>query len=226
MNASIIDRAISQLREHRHTLYLNHDLIKRDYDVIGGMDGSSISREYGADFRMGLPNWVAQVFGTLSGKKGRTEQKDLSKSPELMALVLESHYELTGNLLELPDSAFSREAELIRYIGNGYITGPKESITAQSTGLSSELAKVVQAEREEQQRGFEDLDEDDPATVVWTAQGNPSLASIAHRKWVKPYSGTFVSSRRFVRGILGRFESETADIIFLSPRWIWATKPK
>jgi len=143
-----------------------------------------------------------------------------------MALVLESHYKLTGDLLQLPDEAFRREAELIRYIGDGYITGPKESVTAQTTGLPSDIAKLVQAEREEQQRGFEDLDEDDPTIVVWTAPGNPSLASIAHRKWVKPYSGTFVSSRRFVRGILGRFESRTDGIIFLSPRWIWATKPE
>ena len=81
MSASIIEQAISQLQEHRLTLYLNHGLVKRDYDVIGGMDGSSISREYGTDFRVGLPNWAAQVFGTHSGKKGRTEQKEIRDSP-------------------------------------------------------------------------------------------------------------------------------------------------
>jgi hypothetical protein len=146
-----------------------------------------LKEEFGGGF-----SWFAQVAAKLAAKKGYTEQKQISESSGLMAVALEAHFRLSGDLLELSDNPFSKAAKLFRYIGAGYITGIGKEATSETTGLPSALAQVVQDKRVERETAFReqfsDLGEDHAQTIVWTAQGRTApgrptaLASIARKQ--------------------------------------------
>jgi hypothetical protein len=139
-----------------------------------------------------------------------------------MAIMVETHFRISGQLLEMPDQLFRRDARLIKYVGESYLTEDDEEVTAETTGLSDNLARIVEKERHDQQNRMKKW-ADDPRMLVWSAAGEPNLASIALRTWAEPYGGYWASEYSLMnpKGILGSIESEKNGIVFITPLWIW-----
>ena len=154
-----------------------------------------------------------------------TEQLPLSR--EEMANMVRSHFRASGQLIRLPGETFRRDAQLIEYVGESQITEINQHVTTETIGLSSSLAEVVKAERNAQEttmKGYVD-DPKEARAFVWTVAGEPNLASIASWKVVTENDDVNAWKRHFhqknPKGILGSFESERSDLVFIKPFWIW-----
>jgi hypothetical protein len=144
-----------------------------------------------------------------------------------MAIMVETHFRISGQSLNLPDETFRRDARLIRYVGESHITENDQDVTAETTGLSDALAKVVKEERDRQVDRQKKWKARDPSMFVWTAAGQPALASIASWEVVTNtqnvdvgywYSGYHLKDPK---GIIGSREAEKSGIVFITPLWIW-----
>lgn len=212
-----VQKALKELDTLRTTLYLNEDRVKQWFDQLGGDDEEGTSNEIGSQISAGLPNWLANFAGAISGKKGRSNRKQISKSPVLMAVGVEHYLRVRKLLLELPTESY-RKTKWIKYTGKSCVTTPKENIIQLNAQLEPSQAEVVHDHRVRQEERLK-LKNPKATTLVWTAPGNPCFASIANMEWVN--IDNLASDYYHPAGIFGDFESKDDEVIFIRPCWIW-----
>lgn len=227
MGMSTIEQAISELhREDRTTLYLNEKRIKESYDLIGEPDQLTIINQLSKGGEAGILGWFKLQIQNLRGDQAL---KQISDSPLLMAIIVETHFKISGQVLKLPDEPFRRDARLIEYVGESRITEYDQDITAETTSLSDALAQVVKQERDKQQDRMKKWTTNDPNMFVWTAAGEPALASVAAWRWVTETDNldSWASAYHLQdpKGILGSLEQEKGGVLFIRPLWIWHVAP-
>lgn len=215
MGMSKLEQAISELqREVRTTLYLNEKRIKESYDLIGEPDQFTIINQLTRGGEAGILGWFKLQIQNLRGDQAL---KQISDSPLLMAIMVETHFKISGQVLKLPDEQFRRDARLIEYVGESHIVEGDQDITAETTGLSDALAQVVRQERDKQQDRMKKWTKNDPSMFVWTAAGEPALASIAAWRWVVETDNldSWASGYHLQhpKGIIGSLEREKRGIV-------------
>jgi hypothetical protein len=223
ISVSRLEQAVSELQnEERITLYLNEGRVKRAYDRIGEGDQLTLIDQFTRGGEAGILGWFK---AQLSNTRGHQALIQVNEKPELMAIMVETHFRISGQLLELPDETFRRDARLIKYVGESHITENDQEVTAETTGLSDALAQVVKEERDRQVDRQKKWKAEDPSMLVWTTAGQPALASIASWEVVNKtedlynwYSGYHL---RNPLGITGSREEEKSGIVFITPLWIW-----
>ena len=220
---SKIEQAVSELQsEDRTTLYLNEKRVKESYDLIGEPDQLTIINQLSRGGEAGILGWFKLQLQNLRGDQAL---KQISDSPLLMAIMVETHFKISGQVLKLPDEQFREGARLIEYVGKSHIMEVDQEVSAETTGLSDDLAQVVKQERDDQQERMKKCKSNDPSMFVWTAAGVPALASIAAWRWVLETdnldnwaSGYHLQNPK---GIIGSLEREKRGIVFIRPLWIW-----
>src|SRR5215211_1865038 len=122
-----LEQAVSELQnEERITLYLNEERIKRAYDRIGEGDQLTLIDQFTKGIEGGILGWFK---AQLSSMRGHQALIQVNEKPELMAIIVETHVRTSGQLLEMPDETFRRDARLIRYVGESYITENNQDVT-------------------------------------------------------------------------------------------------
>ena len=208
-----IEQCLSELKTPRITLYINEKRTKDFYDQFGGPDQNSASTEIGSELSSELKFWIAGIASKILGKKGQIKAKDISKSSQLMALVIEFHVKQRGELLDMSVERFGQKG-WARYVGDGCITKKGKILTVEKTNLPKEALGVIHDERLRQQAEWEP-----PESIVWTASGLTPLASVANAKWVD--DDDLASYAHNPIGIFGRPEQQKGGVAFVSPIWIW-----
>jgi hypothetical protein len=225
---SLLEQAISELQgEDRTTLYLNEERVRRAYGNIGvvGGDQQTLSAQSTKEGSLGFAGIFGGKYQRVSGDEILI---DIGKSPELMAMMIETFHKTTDQLLELHQMKLHKEdppseGRVVKFVGDSHITEFfQENVTAETAGLSERLARIVDTERNVQKEDRERR-EKDSRLFAWTAPGELTLASIALWQWADPYAGEWshATQRKNPKGILGRVESLQEDVVFITPLWIW-----
>ena len=221
---SLLEQAISELQsETRATLYLNEQRIRKAYDSIGVGHQLTLSDQLTRGGELGVLSFFK---GKLENASGHQALMLISDRPELMAIMVETRNKIDGQVLELHKEGFRRNTEFIKYVGESRLVKRNQDVTAETTGLPDSLARTVKEQRIAQQNEaseWDDEQEKEPETIVWTAAGKPALSSIVPHEGAKEFKNNWMSFHHLEnpKGILGTFETEKDGIVFLTALWIW-----
>ena len=157
----------------RVSVYLNE---KRIYELfrtnVTRINSIVTSGELGAGFSAGF----SKILGVeLSGKKGISSTFEIPPSDK--ALLLELFENKRGKLFSVDHDHIPTGA-LLSYFGLGRIANDGEDVTTQTSFLSDDVAKLIQARRITQAKGSKE------GTIVWSARNRKLLASIAYMESV------------------------------------------
>lgn len=213
MNDDLI-KTLSKTNNPRATIYLNEKRVTDLYQQsVGGITEVVKTRSLTGKASAGL----LTLFTSEAGGE-RATSTTIAITPMIMAILIEHQSANAEQLVDLAVS-FPQKGALLSYVGDARLIGFDEAVTATSTNLSEAIASVIHRERLRQENVLR-IQDANAKTIVWVSsiQGR-SIASIASSQWVD--FGHFCSYPQPPLGILGRYESESGGITFLSPLWIW-----
>jgi hypothetical protein len=208
-------------REHRMTLYLNEKRVDEYFIVsYGDIDEYVTTKTKEGKIEAGIKMLYEFVssFRMDKGEQFKAKIKPIDRAD------LVEYYAAEGKILV--DLSYDVQTKLtsdhiLKYKGECNMTEPGDPVSDRYPGLSPEVARKIQDYRIAKEIKKKKLfpKDEDPRTAVWTAtpSGKKTLASILSMTYCSPDI-----YRHQPRGLLGKLEEETHDIVYISPFWVWA----
>ncbi|MGA1841616.1 MAG: hypothetical protein ACMUIU_13420 [bacterium] len=215
MDETGIVKEISKTKKARAPLYLNNEKIGFFFSQkLGDLSNLVASKKLGSEISASLLKIIGSKVDSESGLEAT-----IQLSPVIKAILLEAQAREAKELLDLAKHAPRQNSWLV-YIGPGRFVIWNQKISHENSGLDEATAKVIQKEREDQEKMLRFWN-DKIRTVVWLANAKGrTIASIASTDWINGnLFASYVGAP--IQGILGRYEKKIEDIVFVSPFWIW-----
>src|SRR5215208_1595855 len=162
----------------------------------------------------------------LSRKEGEDFSELTDINDFIRAMIIEYYAKSSGELLDLTVNDF-HPGPFLRYIGNSRLIIPSAPGNIGYDHLSDNIIEIVEEERKDQEWFFKKVDSkyeafgwiSDPYEQGRVSPGRRNrqiFASIGSSRWITwEKAGSYIGSSSL--GILGKYEKEKRDIIFIDP---------
>jgi hypothetical protein len=211
---------------NRFTIYLNKDLVDRIFfQRLSPTDKLTIHRAFSGELGGGINALVYELKAKFTHMQGIDSQ--ITIPPLMKAHILEYYMKAQGDLKDPSSEGFDPREDNFKHLSDNSLIKFRYEVTAQSTNLSNNLARLIQEKRIQQENDSEIPHLANEITLVWTSSaGKRKLASIALKENVIPdYRSDYISyNDKPPIGIFGMYESEdmNGDVLFIRPVWIWS----
>lgn len=213
---------LSETGNYRSSLYLNEKVIDSYYSqMLIGISQLSTNNQIEGNIKASLNILFSSIEGGVGKTKGISYEIDINYIKKVM--LVEFYLSNKNKLIDLSkdiSSTTKLKQDLLIYFGNGKIVDSIDEVYPKTTDFTDKSCNKIRELAQQQERFVKYENEKFFSIVLTAAIQNYNLVSIGSSKWID-----MSNFRRYHKispfGILGKYEQEIDDILFIQPFWIW-----